>query len=77
MMPHEFELLWQLQQNGPSSASEIAEMLNRPIRRLGAATGWSVANQLRRLVRDGYVVGDGTEPQTYDLSEEGRRYVDA
>lgn len=77
MMPHEFEMLWGLSVDGPQAASEIAEMLNRPVSRLFKTDGPKVANQLRRLVKAGYVVGDGYSPQLYELTEEGRRYVDA
>jgi len=77
MTPHEFNFLWRLKLDGPMTASEIAEILNRPLHRPTTATGASVSNQLRRLVADGYVAGDGARPQTYHLTDAGLAYVDA
>lgn len=75
MTPHEFEFLWRLEVDGPQAASEIAEMLSRPIHRVYKTDGNAVANQLRRLVRKGLVEGDGQRQQIYHLTEEGHAYV--
>jgi len=79
MWPHEFEYLWLLRPEieGRQTAAGLAEVLNRPHNRLRDRTPTEVSNQLRRLVADGYVVGDGFRPQVYTLTEKGRAYVDA
>lgn len=78
-MPHEFNYLWLLKPEveGPQTARELAELINRPTIRTFDTTPATVANQLRSLVAKGFVKGDGYTPQIYRLTEEGRRYVDA
>lgn len=77
MVPFEFDFLWRLKQDGPSTAAEIAEILSRP-QHSWPRTGRWVANQLRRLIAVGLVerCDDGTLG-VYRLTDQGREYVDA
>lgn len=77
MYPHEFEFLWRLAIVGPSAAGEIAEMMNRPINRLFDTTPQTVGNQLRRLVKAGFVEPGEGRSSIYRLTQMGREYVDA
>lgn len=75
MYPHEFQLLWRLRDER-LAASELAEEFSRPLH-APPFTGRWVGNQLRGLVKRGFVVGDGGSPAIYDLTDRGREYVDA
>lgn len=79
MMPHEFKYLWLLKPEveGPQTASEIAETLNRPVNRSFDTKSATVANRIKRLRAIGMVAADDCSPAIYRLTEKGRAYVDA
>lgn len=52
LMPHEYEMVWHLMVEGPSTAAELASWRNG---RQGDWTAWRIAPQLRSLVRRGWV----------------------
>lgn len=73
LMPHEYEMVWLLLIEGPFTAGEFAELRNR--RRRDYQQEWTatgIANQLRSLVRRGWVVRIGGH---YSASEAARRAV--
>ncbi len=73
MYPHEFEILWSLAQEGPSTAGELSWWVARD----HSQPAQKVGNQMRRLVKAGFVKSDEERAPIYRLTEKGRAYVDA
>lgn len=73
MYPYEFELLWRLAQ-GPLTAAELAEEMNRPMARRYNETPLTVGTKLKGHVRRGFLSRD--EHLIYRITEKGRAYVE-